>query len=185
MKKIILLLFVGVVSVLFSGCLTVQFKTYKFHFTGKKTGTMTITFQNIFSQIADDEDPDSVCQADYKDLLDTYLNGSEIEGDYPDAKLVSKKLYKKNGLLYGEVVFKFSDPSQVHLFKYNRKTPWMFAVPKGEDYYSSNGFYPEGDYMKVVFWDKKVKGDYELVTTTSDPQGKDKSLVTYCDVCEN
>ncbi len=185
MKKITLFLFVAIVTVLFSGCLTVQFKTYKFHFTGKKTGTLTITFQNIFAQIADDEDPDSVCQADYAELLDSYLYGSEIESDYPDAKLVSKKLYKKNGLLYGEVVFEFTDPAQVHLFKYDKKSPWMFEVPSGEDYYSTNGFYPEGDYMNVVFWDKKVKEDFELVTSTSDPSGQDKSLVSYCDVCEN
>lgn len=177
MKKLSLVLFLGVVSFVFSGCLTVQFKEYKFHFDSKNSGTLTITFKNIFSMISEGDDADSTVDADYNDLVNNYLKDTGIEDDFPDAEVVSKKLYEDNGMLCGQIVLKFTDPKQVNLYKYDKKSPWMFSLKASETFYESNGTYP-GDYMPVVLWKKNIKDDLVVTVNVSEPESTDLSLLT-------
>jgi hypothetical protein len=176
MKKLsISILFLLPIFIL-SGCLTAQYKEYKIHFNDKHSGTLTITYRNIFSQISDKDNADSVLTSDYAELVSKYLAGNEIEKNFPDAKVKSKRLFENNGQLCGEVVLEFTDPSQVHLFKYDRRSPWMFAIPSDEDYFDSNGDKP-ADYMPVVFWKRNFKDDFSVITQISNPEGKDQSLL--------
>ncbi len=177
MRKFSLLALVLMGLFVLSGCLTAQYKEYKFHFDGSNKGTLTITYRNIFSQISEDEDPDSVMASDFAELLTDYLSGDEIEKDFPGVKVKSKRLFEENYQLCGEIVLEFNDPSEVHLFKYDKKSPWMFAIPSDESFYDSNGDKP-AEYLDVVFWNKKVKDDFELTTSISDMEDTDKSLLS-------
>ncbi len=161
-----------------SGCLTTQYKEYKFHFDSKTSGTLTITFTNIFAQIYEDEDPDSVLQYDYEDLVNNYLEGEEIEGKFPDAEVVSKELYEENHQLCAKIVLAFDDPQEVHLFKYDRRSPWMFSIPSDEEFFDSNGE-KSAEFLDMVFWNRRQhkKGDFSLTTSVSEPQDYDKSLL--------
>lgn len=173
--SLIVLLFSAIVVL--SGCLTAQYKEYKFDFKDKTSGTLTITYVNIFSQIYEDEDVDSVLNGDFSELADDYLAGTTVEGDFPNAKVVSKRLFEDNNQLCGEIVLEFDDISDVNLFKYDKKGPYQFAIPSGdEEFFDTNGEKP-ADYMPVVFWDKKMK-NLEVTTTISEPEDTDKSLLS-------
>jgi hypothetical protein len=176
MRKFSLLALLFSAIIVLSGCLTAQYKEYKFNFTGKNTGTLTVTHRNIFSQIYSDEDADSVLNSDFAELLSSYLEGTTLEEKFPDAKVVSKKLYEENGQLCGEIVFEFTDIAQVNLFQYDKKAPFQFYIPSDEEYFDTNGEKP-ATYMPVVFWDKKLKS-LEVTTTISTPEETDQSLLT-------
>ena len=176
MKKFSLLSVLLLVLFVLSGCLTSQYKEYKFHFTSKTEGTLTITYVNIYSQIYEDEDIDSVLNVDYASVVTDYIDGSEVEKDYPEAKVKSKKLFEKNGQLCGEIVLEFKDPADVHLFKYDKKSPWMFNIASDEEFFESNGE-KSAEYLPVVFWDRKLKDDFELSTLVREPKDTDRSLL--------
>ena len=168
------LLFLAIFTL--SGCLTAQYKEYNFHFDTKTSGTLTITYTNIFADVYDDEDQDSVAEADYQDLIDTYLQGTEIEDDFPDAIVLKKKIFKKNKQLCAKIVLQFSDPSQVHLYQYKGVSPWMFSLPSDETFFESNGV-KEVDFIPVVFWDDNIKGDLYVNTSIQEPEDEDVSLL--------
>lgn len=177
MKKFLLLSMFAVLLVL-SGCLTAQFKSYVFHFDGKTNGTLTITFHNVFAQISEDENTDSVVNADYQEVIDKYIDGDEIEAGYPNARVIKKELFEENGTLSARIVLEFSDPADVKLYRYDKKSPWMYKYSSDETFYDS----PDGgdkrfEDIPIVFWDKKHKGDFEFTTSVSDPQGTDQSLL--------
>ncbi|MBN2892286.1 MAG: hypothetical protein JXL97_10485 [Bacteroidales bacterium] len=176
MKRYSLLVLLFSAIIVLSGCLTAQYKVYKFDFKDKTSGTLTITYVNIFSQIYDDEDPDSVLNSDYSELAADYLMGSEVESAFPNAKVVSKKLYEDNYKLNGELVLEFDDISDVNLFQYDKKAPYQFYIPSDEDYFDTDGEKP-ADYMPVVFWDKKMRS-LEVTTTISEMEETDRSLLS-------
>ncbi len=173
--SLIVLLFLAIFTL--SGCLTAQYKEYKFHFDTKTSGTLTIVYTNIFADVYEDEDQDSVAEADYKDLADTYVYGSDIEDGFPEAKVLEKVLFEENHQLCAKIVLQFDDPAQVHLYKYDKKSPWMFSLPSDETFFESNGV-KEVDFIPVVFWDKKVKGDFHVLTSIQEPEAEDVSLLS-------
>ncbi len=169
-----LVLFFSAIIVL-SGCLTAQYKEYEFEFKDGNSGTLTITHVNIFSQMYDDEDPDSTSLADYNELLDKYIVGEGLEEDYPNAKVRSKRLYEKNGELCGEIIFEFENPEDVNLYQYDKKSPYVFYFAGDETYFNSNGKKPL-EKMPVVFWDRKMKKKEKLTLTTSISEFKDADV---------
>lgn len=154
-KNVFLLAAFAFVALLLSSCLTVEKKSYQWEFTGDNSGTLTITYMNIMSDMDDSLD---VRAEDFQELLDSYVNGTYIEEQFPMAKLVSKELFVKNDQLWGEVVIEFDDLKAVHLYRHDNDGPFMFCVntaPDTESYLESNGEYG-GDHMPVVFWSKKT-----------------------------
>lgn len=176
MRRFSLFALVFSAIVVLSGCLTSEYKEYKFEFKDKNSGTLTITYVNIFSEIYENEDPDSVLNSDYNELASNYMMGTELEDNFPDAKVVSKRLYEKDYQLNGELVLEFNDISQVNLFKYDKKAPYQFYLPSDETFFESNGTKP-AEYMPVVFWDRK-KTTLELTTSISEMNEYSKSLLS-------
>ena len=104
MKKNYLALFAVILSVLFvSGCLTCEKKEYTFKFTGKDSGELTIKYINIMSTMDDTVD---VSEEDFTSLINDYLEGSEIESEYPDATVISKRLFEnpKDDMFWRQIV---------------------------------------------------------------------------------
>jgi hypothetical protein len=169
MKKIRLFVLLVFVAAFFTSCLTVEKKTYVFELDGKNSGTLTITWENIMSELDEGED---VSEEDFDELVNSYLNGDEIESQYPDATIVSKDLYVQNNKLYGKAVIKFDDLAEVKLYKYDKKGPYMLSMSSFSETYSyGNGTYG-GDVMPVIFWDKKSKR-LEFTTTVTEPNEDD------------
>lgn len=162
MKRSISLLSIVFLMVLITGCLTVEKKEYTFRMTDSNSGTLTIKFINLMSMMDDTVD---VSGADYVELMNAYINGNQIETDYENAIVRSKRLFEENGVLCGEVIIDFTDLNSVGLYQYEAKGPYMLNVGsflEGETFLNSNGDYG-GDVMPVVFW---PKGDETLTLTT-------------------
>lgn len=151
----------GALSLLFlvSSCLTCETKEYTFALTGKGQGTLTIKYKNIFSKNNDEElTPSEELEKDYEELISDYIQGDQLLSTFPEAKLVSRKLYQENGKLNGEVVYEFSTIGQVHLFQTDSKGPYMYLLNafSFETVQKSNGLQgPE--YFSVIYWGSKLK----------------------------
>jgi hypothetical protein len=173
-----LLIWIGLIAtVLFlSGCLTCEKKEYTFKFTGDNSGQLTIKYINIMST-KDDTVDNSV--EDFTTLMTDYYEGSEIENEFPEATLVSKKLFEEDGVLCGEIVIEFSDLVIAHLYQHQGKGPLMYCLgcySIDSEYYSeSNGEYG-GDVMPVVFWEDGLK-KLELKTDVTMPDETTVSLL--------
>ena len=180
MKRYSLLILLFSAIVVLSGCLTSQYKEYKFDFDSKNSGTLTITYVDIFAQIYDDEDVDSVLNADFDELVADYIDGTTVEADFPDATVESKRLFERNSQLCGEVVLRFDDISQVNLVQYDKKSPMQFYIPTGDETIFETNGEQVLETMPVVFWDKKMykNGSLEVTTSISEPEGQDASLLS-------
>lgn len=164
-------------TVLFlSGCLTCEKKQYTFQFTGKDTGKLTIKYINILSTMDDTID---VSEEDFASLMTDYMEGSEIENEFPEATLVDKRLFEENGVLCGEIVLEFSSLTACHLYQHKGKGPIMYCLGcysiDSEYYGSSNGEYGN-DIMPVVFWEDGLK-TLSLTTDVTTPDETNVSLL--------
>lgn len=161
-RSSISLFLIVVLSVFITSCLTVEKKEYTFLLKDNNSGTLTIKYINLMSMKDDTID---VSASDYMELTSSYINGSQLESDYENATVRSKRLFEENGVLCGEVIIDFTDMSSVGLFQYEPKGPYMINIGSfldGETFLGSNGDYG-GDIMPVVFW---PKGNEVLSLTT-------------------
>jgi hypothetical protein len=175
MKKHYFIWIVLIVSVLFmSGCLTCEKKEYTFQFTGKESGLLTIKYINLISTMDDTID---VSEDDFASLLNDYYEGTEIENGFPDATVVSKRMFEENGVLCGEIVLEFTNLAMGHLYQHNGKGPLMYCLScnaiDSEYFAESNGEYG-GDVMPVVFWDPGLK----TLTLSTDVTTPDETTVS-------
>jgi hypothetical protein len=162
--KLVKIVLIAVLAFFVSSCLTVEKKKYEFEFTGKSTGTLTITYVNLFSQMDDSLD---ISEEDFDELIEDYINGTTIEDEFPLATNIKKELYEESGKLNGKVTMDFTSLDAVRLYQFDKKSPICFNVGQtidGESFESSNGTLGNSDYMNVVFWSGKAK-KLEVVTT--------------------
>jgi hypothetical protein len=177
MKKQFLVWTGIIVAVLFmSGCLTCEKKEYTFEFTDKESGRLTIKYINLMSTMDDSTD---ISEEDFTSLINDYYEGSEVENEFPEATLISKRLFEENGVLCGEIVLEFSDLAAGHLYQHKGKGPLMYCLgcySIDSEYYSeSNGEYG-GDVMPVVFWESGLK-ELTLSTDVTFPDETTVSLL--------
>jgi hypothetical protein len=168
----ILLLLLAVCTFILSSCLTVEKKTYTFEFKGKGAGKLTIKYYNIMSIV----DSAGVTEVeDFDGLINDYLNGEKINGSYPDAQNLQKRLYEEDGVLCGEVTLDFPNLAAARLYQFE-KGPYTFYVSSvdGETYIESNGSFG-GDICPVTMWSPKTK---KLVVTTSVSKPSDDTYVS-------
>jgi hypothetical protein len=160
-----------------SGCLTCEKKEYTFQLTGDNSGRLTIKYINIMSIMDDTLD---ISTEDFQTLLNDYYDGEELQNTFPDASLVSRKMFEENGVLCGEVVYEFSDLKGAKLYQHKDKGPFMYCLgcySLDSEYFSeSNGEYG-GDVMPVVFWDQ---GSKKLFLTT-DVTYPDETTISLLD----
>ena len=143
-------------ALVFSGCLTVEFKEYTIKLKNDHSGEATIRFINILSEA---EDTTDVSADDFKQLIEFYLQGTQLEKDNPGYRNAKKRLYEQDGVLVGEVTFTFDSLSALRIFKYDKESPYMYFVGhplSSEQYVESNGAFGR-DWMPVVFWPKDTK----------------------------
>jgi hypothetical protein len=150
----------------------VEKKEYTFQLKDNNSGTLTIKFINLLSMRDDTTD---VSETDFDELMNSYINGNQMESDYENAIVRSKRLFEEDGVLCGEVVIDFTDLNSVGLYQYESKGPFMLNVGsflEGESFLKSSGDYG-GDVMPVVFWPKGS----EVLTLTTYVTNPDESTV--------
>ena len=168
-------LVIVLLALMMSSCLTSEKKEYVFKFTGKNTGTLTIRYINLLSSRDDSTD---LSKADFKDLLDNYINGDKIKEEYPTATNFRKQLYEINGQLYAEIVMDFQNLEAARLYQHDANSPFMLCLmteKNTEHFVESNGGYG-GTIMPVVFWNKELK-ELRLTTSITQPDQSTISLV--------
>jgi len=178
MKKVLFIFLISVFSVYMQGCLTVETKEYTFKLKKNGSGEVTIKYINIMT---DSKDSAGVPESDYTELISSYLKGSKIQEDYPNAKNIEKRLFEEDNQLCGEVKFEFDDITKFKFYKYKDKGPWCYYLSSsmgmfgGEQYFSSNGTYG-GENMPIIFWDGGQK-KFEFKTAVSAPSKSTMSLL--------
>lgn len=169
--KTIRLMFISMLVILMTSCLTVEYKKYVFEFTGKNSGKLTITYYNIHSQKDDSVD---VSAQDFEELINDYLTGNKIESYFPLATNFKKRLFVENNQLCGEITMEFNSLEAVRLMQLGKKGPIVMDLSKtidGESFESTNGTYGNSEYMNIVYWPANAK-KLEVVTSVSkfDPE---------------
>ncbi len=178
--RIFIFLFVAFLGISCQGCLTVETKEFDFKVKKDNSGSGVIKYINILS---DKKDSVSTTDSDYRDLIDSYLNGDRITDEMPGIKNARKKLYEEDNQLCGEITFDFDDITKLRFYKYKEEGPWCYYLgftPMGlmggsETYFSSNGSYG-GESMPVIFWDGDKK-ELKFKTTMTQPSGTTVSLL--------
>lgn len=156
-----------VLAVSLTSCLTVESKEYRIKLKPDNSGEATITFLNIMSETDDSVD---ISAEDFHQLIEYYLQGTQLEKDNPGYKNAKKRLYEQNGMLCGEISFTFDSLASIRLFKYDEDSPYMYFVGSplsSEQYVESNGELGR-EWMPVVFWPKNTKDLYFKTKVVSE-----------------
>jgi len=171
-------LLVGTVILIFlTGCLTSEYKEYRFKVNRDGSGTGEIKYINILSEKDEGED---VSYNDFGELIDDYLNGDIFENDNPYFNVIHKELYEENNQLMGLVKFNFSslDSSYFHIFKECDCAPIMYYLGSlSETLEDTNGEYlgTNRDFP-VILWDKNTSELY-FKTVVQDDLSETSSLL--------
>jgi len=177
-KILVLSLFTLIITFVLSSCLTCETKEYKFAFTGKNKGTLTVKYKNIFSKYDSEElTQQEELDKDYAEMIDEYLNGEKLLESFPDATVKSKRLYEEGGKLCGEVIYEFSTLDHIKLFQANSKSPYMYMMSSFsfEEVISTNG--TKGpSHFSIVYWDNKMKS-LDMTTQVDTPDENSTSLL--------
>ncbi len=163
-----------------SGCLTVENKEYRIKVRSDLSGEATIRFVNIVSEADDTLD---ISADDFKQLIDMYLNGNQLEKENPGFKNVKKRLYEQDGVLVGEISFSFDSISAVRLFRFDKNSPLMYFTGSplsAEQLVETNGTRGP-DWMPVVFWDRDASELYVKTRVVSEVPYRHSLLTRYQD----
>lgn len=161
-----------------NGCLTVEYKEYRFTLKNGQSGEATIRFINILSESDDTTD---ITRDDFQTLLETYLSGNKLERDNPGFRNVKKRLYEDNGMLCGEVSFSFDSLSAVRLFKFDASSPYMYYASNplsSETLVETNGIVGE-QWMPIVFWKRETREFYVKTKLSSEARFRKSLLKQY------
>ncbi len=175
MKKLSIPIVLIFLAVCFSSCLTIEKKEYTFEVNDDGSGSLRIKFINILSM---KDDTANVAKSDFLELVTNYIEGKQMEQDYADATVRSKRLFEEGGVLCGEVILDFKTLRSVGIYLYDANSPYMFNINSfidSEAFVSSNGQYG-GDIMPVVFWPKTLSR-LKLSTSITIPDETTISLV--------
>lgn len=167
-------------GVTLGGCLMVEHKEYLFLVRPDGSGQGRITFEHISSVQESEAEQDQAIK-DYTQLLNEYVKGKKFENENPAYQNVRKRLYEKDGKLFGEVTFEFLTYEDVGLFRLNGGGQWMYhtGALNGatiEQFDTSNGTYG-GVRMPVVFWPESTT-EFRIYTKVEEAEkGAARSLL--------
>jgi hypothetical protein len=178
MRRFFPLLLLFSFATLVTGCLTVESKEYRIKLKPDHSGEATIKFINIMSEADDTLD---ITNDDFNQLIEFYMQGSQIEKDYPGYRNVRKRLFEENGILCGEISFSFDSLGTVRLFTFDDRSPLMYAIGSplsSEQYVESNGMLPR-EWMPVVLWTHDTRELYMKTKIVSEVTFRKSLLPNY------
>lgn len=147
------LLLVLLVCIGLTGCLTTEYKEYRFTLNSDGTGSGSIKFVNIVSE--EDEEKD-VSFTDFGELISDYLEGTQFEDDNPDYNVTSKEIFVENNQLCALVKFTFASYAAPKLYRYEKCdcAPLMYYTDQlSETIVESNGEnLNDTDGIPLIIW---------------------------------
>ena len=174
MNKLVNLILLIFLAICLCSCLTIEKKEYTFEINEDGSGSLKIKYINILSM---KDDTANVTMSDFQELISSYIDGEQMEQDYPDAVIKSKRIFEEGGVLCGEVIIDFYTLRSVGIYQYDLNSPYMFNINsflESESFVSSNGEYG-GDIMPVVFWPNTLSR-LKLSTSITSPDETTISL---------
>lgn len=179
MKKIFLLAVIFTLALNLTGCLTVETKEYSYKLKKGKSGEGKIKYINIMRTV---DSAGTTAEADYDELVNSYLKGSMPENEMQGVSNVKKRLYEEDNQLCGEITFDFEDITKLRFYNY-KDVVWAYNLSAGsfgifggsEQYFSSNGTYGE-ENMPVIFWDNDEK-EFKFKTVMQKSEAKTESML--------
>lgn len=178
MKKLFMRFFmVLLISLVLTGCLTTEFKEYRFSVNADGSGTGTIKFINIVSE--EDEEKD-VSFADFQELINNYLQGDQFETDNPDLNVNSKEIFEENGQLCALVKFSFDHYRNIDFFRYDKCecAPMMYyAGDLSETVIETDGMsLTEDSSIPIYYWDPQIT-DFYVKTAVKEDMGDAHDMI--------
>ncbi len=168
------------IALFFTGCLSTEYKEYRFNLNEDGTGSGSVTFYNLIS--IDDEEKD-VSFKDFGELVSDYLEGTRFEEDNPGYTVTSKEIYEENGGLNAKVEFTFNDVSSIGFYKSKNCdcSPLFYYMGDfGETYSESNGNYLGlNDEFPMIEWDAGSKEFYLKTIVQEELEGSRSLLSLY------
>lgn len=179
MKKLLLLLIILIASVNLIGCLAVDTKEYYFKLNKDNSGEGKIKYINIMRTV----DSAGSVDADYDELINSYLRGQMPENEMMGLKNVKKRLFEEDNHLCGEITFEFDDITTLKFFNY-KNSVWAYYLGASsmgllggsEVFFSSNGTYGEAN-MPVIFWSNAEK-EFRFKTTAAPTETEKESMLS-------
>ncbi|MCF7912134.1 MAG: hypothetical protein K9M99_06380 [Candidatus Cloacimonetes bacterium] len=170
MKKMLMRFFmVLLISLVLTGCLTTEFKEYRFTINEDGSGSGSIKYINLVS--AEDEGED-VSFADFQELIDDYLRGETFETDNPDYQVTSKELYEENGQICATLEFTFDHYSAADFFRYEQCncSPMMYYTGDiSETVIEIDGEkISDNESIPVYMWSPEVRNFYIKTSVNDD-----------------
>lgn len=167
-------LFVSCILLLLSGCLDAEKFSLSLDLIYKTT-------EAWYSNIVSDSKEEDKIKDDFQDLLKTAY------GDRQDGvgKLVSAKLYEKDGHLEGVVRYSFKDNAEMlkeYEIETDKKGDFILDLSKGSnkdlEYAGGNGSYIEEGDKRFVRWDSNSTS-LKVTLKNKVFNTKNKSLLSY------
>ncbi len=149
-----------------AGCLEIGKTTYRFDLA---TGEGTLVLGDIRTDTPTD------AAKDFGELVNSYVLGNKVSEDHPSWNVGDRRLYEDAGTLAGEVKFRFGRPSDVGLYQYDKKSPFLWCAADTETVIRTTGEIV-APYPKCVVFDRKTKV-FEITVQTGTPGNDGQSLL--------
>src|SRR5688572_18162827 len=143
---------------LLAGCLEIGKTTYRFDLATLQ-GTL------VLADVRTGTPADAA--KDFGELVNSYVLGNKVSEDHPTWNVGERRLYEADGMLSGEVGFTFGRASDVGLYQYDKKSPFLWCAADTETVISTSGEIV-GPYPRCVVFDRKTKV-FEITVQTGTP----------------
>jgi hypothetical protein len=147
-------LLIILVSFFLSGCLTFHRISYELNLEDDLIGNGIIRIYDIRSSAETDEEfaEDKNTLFDYIHKSEGFISDMQQEGK----EITSRRLYKKDDLLNGEVRFNFDDIRKVEGIT-SEEGFYYITMELEDSIYSTNGEVIFSENFKRIVWDKSTK----------------------------
>ncbi len=180
MKKIISRFSIIFLASLFmTGCLTTEFKEYRFHINADGSGSGTVKFINLVSE--EDEETETVT-SDFDELINNYIEGENFEVDNPFYQVSSKELFEEDGMLCGKVEFTFDNYRDIGFYKFKDSdiAPVIYYLnDDSEVLIETDGeFYADNQNIPISLWEPGTN-DFYFKTSIKEDMSDAQSLIEH------
>ena len=172
------LFFLVLLGITICGCLTPEYKEYRFTVNEDGSGKGSITYYNFVSEQEEGED---VSNGDFVMLINDYLYGTNFETENPTFSVIRKDVYERNGELCGIVEFTFEDYLAGDFEKYDEENIEInyFLDDITEEIVDANGEFSSGeDALPIVEWASGTS-DFYIRTLVKKDMSATHPLIGY------
>lgn len=171
--------------VVFSGCLTVQEKEYRFTLNSDGSGEGVITYIDLVSE---EDEGKNVSFKDFGELISDYYEGTTFEDENPNYTVTEKKLYEKDDMLMGEVHFTFSSLDSIGFYtdrSCNCSGIMYYMGSLSETLLETNGKYlGENQDFPMIVWKAGTK-EFSFKTQVKEDMSDAHSLLPLYNTWKN